>query len=319
LIRLNVSIIGAGRTRNGIGEYIGKYFHQHGAKVTSVLGTTEKTSNQASSALRTYGIEAHPYTNFDEMLRGEKPDAVVISSPSSTHYEYLLKCLDWGLHVFCEKPFLWDDQTDVSKRTEGIFERAREKKMTIAMNSQWPFSIDDYEEICGKIRIKETNHFFIRMSPFSPGKVMIPESVPHPLSLLYCRLGAGEIKNLSFESKGEGEMSIRFNYMFGTRVCETFIRLVHQKNPPREFSFGFNDRIVSRSLDLKNYEIYFNYGSKKLRIVDPLELSVKNFIEAVEKKTAPFIGPPHILHNMSLLKEIYGGFGEFEKRTSWKS
>jgi len=107
--------------------------------------------------------------------------------------------------------------------------------------------------------------------------------------------------------------------LFGTRVCETFIRLDQQKTPPRVFSFGFNDRIVSRSLDLKNYEIFFNYGSKKLRIVDPLELSVKNFMEAVEKETDPFIGPPHILHNMSLLKEIYDGFGEFEKRTSWKS
>ena len=319
MIRLNVSIIGAGRTRNGIGEYIGKYFHQHGAKVTSVLGTTEKTSLQASWALRKYGIEAHPYTNFDEMVRGEKPDAVVIASPSSTHYEYLLKSLNSGLHIFCEKPFLWDDHKDIRRRIEDIFEKAREKTLTIAMNSQWPFSIDYYEEICGKIRIKETNNFFIRMSPFSPGRVMIPESVPHPLSLLYCRLGAGEIQDLNFESEGEGEMSIRFTYLFGTRACDAFIRLDHQKTPPREFSFGFNGKIVFRSLDLKNYGIYFHYGSKKLRIVDPLELSVKNFMEAIEKKTEPFIGPPHILHNMSLLKEIYDGFAEFGKRNLWKS
>ena len=319
MIRLNVSIIGAGRTRNGIGEYIGKYFHQHGARVTSVLGTTEKTSLQASSALRKYGIEARPYTNFDEMVRGEKPDAVAIASPSSTHYEYLLKSLNSGLHIFCEKPFLWDDHKDIRRRIEDIFEKAREKTLTIAMNSQWPFSIDYYEEICGKIRIKETNNFFIRMSPFSPGKVMIPESIPHPLSILYCRLGAGEIQNLNFESDGEGEMSIRFTYLFRTWACDVLIRLVHQETPPREFSFGFNDKIVFRSLDLKNYEIYFHYGSKKLRIVDPLELSVKNFMEAVEKKTEPFIGPPHILHNMSLLKEIYDGFGEFGKRNLWKS
>ena len=70
---MNVSIIGAGRTRNGIGEYIGKFFHQVGANITSVLGTTEKTSLQASSALRKYGIEAHPYTDFDEMVKSERP------------------------------------------------------------------------------------------------------------------------------------------------------------------------------------------------------------------------------------------------------
>jgi hypothetical protein len=56
-----------------------------------------------------------------------------------------------------------------------------------------------------------------------------------------------------------------------------------------------------------------------MRIVDPLERSVKNFMEALEKKTEPLIGAPHILHNMTLLKEIDNGLGEFEKRTSWKS
>jgi hypothetical protein len=319
LVPLNVSIIGAGRTRNGIGEYIGKYFHNHGARIASVLGTTEKTGLQASFALRKYGIKTHPYTAFEEMVRGEKPDAVVIASPSSTHYEYLLRCLDSGLHIFCEKPFLWGDPTDIQKRAEDIFEKAREKKLIIAMNSQWPFSTGYYEEICGEIGIEETKKFFMRMSPFSPGKVMIPESVPHPLSILYSRLGSGRIQGLNFESNGEEEMSIRFRYLFGTRACDVLIRLVHQKTQPREFSYGFNDRIVFRSLDLENYGIYFNYGDKKLKIADPLELSVKNFMEAVEKGAEPFIGAPHILHNMSLLKAVYDGFNEFEKRAPWKS
>ena len=138
-VPMKISIIGAGRTRNGIGEYIGKYLHKNRARVTSVLGTTEKSSLQASSALRKYGIEAHSYTTFNEMVRGEKPDAVVIASPSSTHYEYLLKSIDSGLHIFCEKPFLWDDHTDTRKRIEDIFEKARGKRLVIAMNSQWPF------------------------------------------------------------------------------------------------------------------------------------------------------------------------------------
>ena len=316
---MKISIIGAGRTRNGIGEYIGKYFHQHGAKVISVLGTTEKTSLQASSALRKYGIEAHSYMDFNKMVSAEKPDAVVIASPSSTHYDYLIKCLDMGIHVFCEKPFIWGGDTDLRKGVEAILERARKKRLIIGMNSQWPFSIDDYEEICGKIRIEETNNFFIRMSPSSPGRGMIPESVPHPLSILYCRLGAGEMGKLNFEWDGEGEISIRFTYVFETRACDVLIKLVHQKTPPRDFSFGFNDKIVSRSLDLNNYDIYFNYGNKQLKIADPLERSVKDFMEALKKKTEPLIGYHHILHNMSLLKEIDNALGEFEKRKSWKS
>ena len=93
LVPVHISIIGAGRARNGIGEYIVKYFHQHGAVITSVLGTSEKTSFQASLGLRKYGVEARPYTDFDRMVERENPDAVIIASPSSTHYEYLIKCL----------------------------------------------------------------------------------------------------------------------------------------------------------------------------------------------------------------------------------
>jgi len=314
---MKVSIIGAGRTRNGIGEYIGKYFHQHGANVISVLGTSEKSSLQASSALRKYGIEAHSYTDFDAMVSAERPDLVAIASPSSTHYDYLLKCVDRGLHIFCEKPFIWGGTKDVRERIEDLFKKARERRLTLAMNSQWPFSIDHYEEICGKVRIEKRNHFFIRMSPFSPGRVMIPESVPHPLSLLYCQLGAGKIEKLNFEMEEEGKMTIRFTYRFETRACDVLIKLMHQKTTPRDFSFGFNEKIVTRSLDLDHYGIYFNYGNKKMEITDPLECSVKNFMGAVQEKTEPLIGYDHILHNTSLLKEIDDEFGEFEKRNAW--
>ena len=318
MIRLRVSIIGAGRRRNGIGEHIGKYFHQHGANVTSVLGTTETTSLQASSELRKYGIEAHPYINFIEMVKGEKPDAVVIASPSSTHYEYLLQCVDLGIHIFCEKPFIWDDHGDQRKRVEDIFEKARRKNLIIAMNSQWPFSIDAYETLCGKVVIQKLNTFFIKMSPPFAGKAMISESVPHALSLLYCLLGVGEIEDLDFDSDGEKEMNIRFSYLFEAQACEVMITLIFQGIQPRDLSFGLNDKIVSRSLGVEDYEICFNYGDKKLRIVDPLARSVQNFLEAVEKQTEPFIGGLHILHNMSLLKEIDDGYVEFEKRKPWK-
>ena len=315
---MNVSIIGAGRTRNGIGEYIGKYFHQHGGRVTSVLGTTEKTSFQASLALRKYGIEAHPYTDFGQMVRAEKPDAVVIASPSSTHYGYLLKGIDSGLHIFCEKPLIWGSDTDLRKKVEEIFERAFQKELTIAMNSQWPFCIDAYEALCGKIMIQKWNTFFIRMSPPFPGREMIPESVPHALSLLYCLLGVGEIEDLSFESRGAKGMVIKFSYLFGNQTCDVFIRLTFEETPPRHFSFGLNDKIVSRRLGSEDYGIYFHYEDREMKIVDPLELSVKNFMEAVQTKTEPFIGMLHILHNLSLLKEIDDGYGEFEKRNGWK-
>jgi len=307
---MKVSIIGAGRKRNGIGEYIGKYFHKNGAKVISVLGTTEETSAKASAVLRRYGIEAIPFTDFYKMVEGERPDAVVIASPSSTHYAYLVNCVDLGLHIFCEKPFVRPDIDDPRIKVEGILKDAKEKKLTVAMNSQWPFAIKYYKRICGEIEMKKSNKFFISMSPFCSGREMISESVPHALSLLYVLLGQGEILDLKVESVKQEEMSIKFKYLSGAKDCVVLIKLVKKEEQPRDLQFGWNDKIVRRSLNLKNYDIYLSYGNKKLKIADPLELSVRNFIEAIEKRQEPFIGYAHIMHNASLLKEIYDGYSE---------
>ena len=124
---MKVSIIGAGRNRNGIGEYIGKYFQKNGATVTSVLGTTEKTSHNTSSALKQYGIDATPYTDFNKMVEKESPDTIVIASPYSTHYEYILKSIDAGLNIFCEKPFIWNEKGDMQELVEYVFVLAERK------------------------------------------------------------------------------------------------------------------------------------------------------------------------------------------------
>jgi hypothetical protein len=207
----------------------------------------------------------------------------------------------------------------MESRVEEILGKANEKGLTVAMNSQLPFSIRSYETICGKIEVQKPNHFVINLSPGVMGREMIPESVPHALSLLYEVFGPGKIQRLSFEAVEERQMSIQFEYLFGQNRCTVSVNLTHEEKQPRDLSFGFNDRIVSRSLDLTHYAIYFNYGDVKVRIADPLELSVKNFMDAVEKKTDPLIGYFHILNNMRLLKQIYDGYGELKKRKAWKN
>jgi predicted dehydrogenase len=301
---MKVSIIGARKKRSGIGEYIGKYFHRNGATITSVLGTAEKTARDASLGLRKYGIDSTPYTDFYRMVESEKPDTAVIASPPSTHYEYLVKCVDLGLNIFCEKPFVWQETNDIREIVEHLFEKAEQKNVAVAMNSQWPFSIRYYEEMCGPIDSEKTNTFSITMSPLSRGREMIPESLPHALSMLYSVFGDGEIVDLLFQFH-EGEMVVKFRYQSETNDCDVFINLVRKVQQPRDFCFGFNDRIVHRILDFVNYDIYFGYENKKIKIIDPLELSVRDFIEAVRGQREPLIAYRHIMSTMSLLKGIY--------------
>ena len=303
---MKTAIVGASRNRNGIGQYIGRYFQKSGAQVVSALGTTEKTVRKASFNLSQYGIRATGYTNFYRMMQKERPDAVVIASPLLTHYEYLMKCIEEGVHIFCEKPFVWQEinNVDINPLLENIFEKAENKNLIIAMNSQWPFSLPYYETLCGSIRSQSVDTFFVRLSPIVYGKEMILESVPHALSLLYSVFSDGQIDNLSFEAHKE-KIITTFYYMASGNYCQVIIELVREIDQPRSFSYGFNNKIVHRVLDMENYDISFRCSNKTLRIIDPLELSVQDFISAVREKREPLIGKAHIVNNMSLLKTIY--------------
>ena len=303
---MKTAIIGAGRNKSGIGQYIAKYFQKNGATVISVLGTTEETARKASSILTQYGIHAAYHTDFNRMIKRERPDAVVIACPARTHYEYLTNCVKEGVHIFCEKPFIWRDDSDITipSLLENFFEKAEPNNLKIAMNSQWPFSLPYYERLCGSVHSQRIDTFFIRLSPVVSGKQMILESVPHALSILYTVLGEGQIGNLSIQGDKE-KIIISFHYIVTAGCCEVMIELVRAILPPRSFSYGFNGKIIRRVLDLDTYDIFFEYTDNTLMIKDPLELSVQNFISAVKENWEPLIGKAHIMNNMSLLKKIY--------------
>lgn len=306
---MKVSIIGAGRNNNGIGEYIAKYFHKNKATVISVLGTTNKTARHASTRLKRYGIQASAYIDFYHMIEEERPDTVVIASPLPTHFEYLIKSVDANLNIFCEKPFIWNNN-DQQKLIDFIFQKAEGRNLNIAMNSQWSFSIPYYETLCGSIDRRKIDTFFIHLSPMVAGKEMILDSVPHALSILYFALGEGKITKTDIESY-ENKMIIRFIYHTNNNNCEVLINLEREEQQPRSFKFGFNDKIVYRVLDLKDYDIYFKYSDRTLKVADPLELSVKDFISSVKTKREPQIGKAHIIATDYMLKNIYNCYEIF--------
>ena len=44
------------------------------------------------------------YYDFDEMLDSEKPDLVLVATTDRYHHEYVVRSLDKGYDVICEKP-----------------------------------------------------------------------------------------------------------------------------------------------------------------------------------------------------------------------
>lgn len=314
---MNVAIIGAGRTVNGIGPYIAKYFHKHDMPVVAVLGRGAQSSVAAASTLAQHGIKATAYSSFTQMIAQAKPGAVVIASPTNTHAAYIEQCLAAGVHIFCDKPFVSPDTPDLTAFLVRVLRSAHASGQKIAMNSQWPFVLKFYEELCGPVAPEDARMFAIRLSPVTSGTAMIADSVPHALSILYCALGNGEILDLKVKREGV-EMLITFDYQTDRTRCGVTITLVQEHRQPRTFAFGFDGRIAKRMINLDTYAMTFEYSGRNLPIPDPMELSVKDFIDSLSGVQAPRIGPDHIARTTMLLKQIYDAAINVEG-TVWKN
>lgn len=96
---LNIGIIGAGRIGKVHAEGIMK--HGAGASVLSIAdpAMTEKTAEWAASL----GIK-ETGTDYRAILRDKRIGAVLLCSPTDSHYQLSMEALDAGKHVFCEKP-----------------------------------------------------------------------------------------------------------------------------------------------------------------------------------------------------------------------
>jgi len=68
----------------------------------------------------------HSYSNVEELLMRDDIDAVSLCTPTTTHYKIALKAIEYGKHLFLEKPMV--SNTDEAKR---ILEEVEKKQIQL--------------------------------------------------------------------------------------------------------------------------------------------------------------------------------------------
>jgi predicted dehydrogenase len=66
--------------------------------------TVEKAERVASALWPDENARPQVYSNYDQMLTREKPDAVCVFTPNRLHCEFTVKAFEAGAHVLVEKP-----------------------------------------------------------------------------------------------------------------------------------------------------------------------------------------------------------------------
>ena len=74
---------------------------QNSEKINVVMATT-KTLNNIEDYCKEIDVEIA--ASYDEVVKSDKVDAVILATPHSKHLEQIVQAVNNGKHVFCEKP-----------------------------------------------------------------------------------------------------------------------------------------------------------------------------------------------------------------------
>jgi len=130
--RRRYAILGTGH--RGTGMWGRELLNRHGDRL-DVVALCDTNHRRALAARELMGLPNAPvFTSFDEMFAQARPDLLMITTPDSTHADYIARALDCGLDVITEKPMAVDEK-QIAVVLEA--EKRNNRKIVMAFNYRY--------------------------------------------------------------------------------------------------------------------------------------------------------------------------------------
>jgi predicted dehydrogenase len=314
-----VGIIGARRVRQGLGPYVARDLVAAGASVPCFLATSQPSREAAARELReAVGVEACGYLDLAAMLAEEPLDALAILSPSATHGRYLAAAAERGLHVLCEKPFVWDEPDPVG-RTRALLDAFAGRDLVVFENCQWPYTLPGFEALHPGALASPPRRFEMELEPMSRGRDSLGDALPHALSLLQA-LVPGEdarVEAIGFSTRDPRSDALRVRFLYRTEVaaCEAEVALRRGDTLLRNASYSLDGRRARRLVAPQGYRLCLADADRRVAIADPLPQLVADFVAALAGADRGAIPPPtRILKRIQLLSGLVSAWESEENR-----
>src|SRR5438105_582429 len=124
---LRVAIVGCGKVAD---QHVQAIHRIPDCQIVSVCDREVLMAGQLAERFRV----PESYADLGEMLRAARPDVVHITTPPQSHFSLAKQCLEFGSHVYLEKPF-----AITAAEGEVLIELAqnRGRKITVGHNYQF--------------------------------------------------------------------------------------------------------------------------------------------------------------------------------------
>lgn len=299
-----IGLVGARRVRQGLGPFVARDLDRLGADVCCVLGTSKESAECAARELHEMRIDARAYSDLDALLEAENLDALAILSPAETHEGFLRAASDAGLHVLCEKPFVWGG---THRRTAEIVEAFYARDLLLVENCQWPYALPAFAALHPGALDEDLERFEMRLSPASRGEPMLVDSLSHPLSVLQALLPdpGAQLEAPEFAPDGPDSLTLSFGYRAQGHGVRCEVRLVRSESVPREAGLGVNGRWADRLVRKSDYSMLFSAEDRSVELPDPLGILLASFVGGLGSgASADVPGTWQIVQRMQMLEDL---------------
>src|SRR5271157_1314853 len=125
---LKVAIAGCGKIADDHATQIRRI------KGCEIVGVCDREPLMARQLYERFPVQRY-FSDLTELLTNARPDVVHITTPPQSHYDIAKSCLEWGCHVYVEKPFTLDE--DEARRLIAL---ATEKGLKITAGHDHQFT-----------------------------------------------------------------------------------------------------------------------------------------------------------------------------------
>ena len=285
--RLRVGVLGAGRTRQGLGPFLARAFEAAGCTVAAVAGRERASAERAAAALARQLGHAVVVAG-DALALARDVDALVVAAPVPGHLAGLDAALAAGVPCLCEKPFVAATERDAGLARAAAFVA---RGLVLHENCQWPFVLPVLFALHPELAGQRVREVVMRLSPAWPGRTMVEDSLSHVLSLVQALVdvpaGAvpGDVRQTNGAADAENN-DVSFTVPAATGPVAVTLHLVRCEQQPRPAWFAVNGCRIDRRLGA-DYAISFAAADGRVHPVrDPLDQLVDAFVAAVRAPSA---------------------------------
>ncbi len=115
-------------------SFWGKRIVENYKKEIEFVGLCDKNEGRVKYGAKYMGVNCPTFTDFDEMMKTVKPDMLIVTTMDSTHHQFIIKGLEYGVNVITEKPMTTDEV-----KCQAILnaERKSGKKLIVGFNYRY--------------------------------------------------------------------------------------------------------------------------------------------------------------------------------------